>query len=197
MPGRTLLLSIWTLFLCASFAFADDSVTITTYYPAPYGVYKEMRLYPNTSPNTCDAANEGAMYYDNTSSSNQVLVCRQTGFSTYAWESFGGVPSGMIAMFDAACPTGWSRFSALDSKVPMGAAAYGSSGGSSTHTHTMSLQAPWGPLAGFSTNCGSAPCGSGTGLAMFGAVSVYVLPQIASTESSLPSYLTVVWCKKD
>lgn len=30
------------LFICFN-SFAEEKVTLTTYYPAPYGVYKEMR----------------------------------------------------------------------------------------------------------------------------------------------------------
>lgn len=72
------------LFYLPCFA-QEESVTITTYYPSPYGVYKEMRLHPNTSPSTCDATNEGAMYYDD--SSNEPLVCEEITTSTYAWTS--------------------------------------------------------------------------------------------------------------
>lgn len=43
--------------------------------------------------------------------------------------------SGMIAMFDSACPTGWTRFTALDGRIMRGAATYGTTGGSDTHTH--------------------------------------------------------------
>jgi hypothetical protein len=46
------------------------------------------------------------------------------------------VPSGLIAMFDAACPSGWTRVSAWDSKMIRGASSYGGTGGSDAHTHT-------------------------------------------------------------
>jgi len=46
------------------------------------------------------------------------------------------VVSGLIAIFDAACPTGWTRVSAWDSKMIRGAASYGATGGADTHTHT-------------------------------------------------------------
>ncbi len=61
-----------------------ETFTITTYYPSPYGVYKELRLYPNTSPNPCDSNsnNKGAMYYND--SDNQVYVCNGT-----AWKTLG------------------------------------------------------------------------------------------------------------
>lgn len=53
-----------------------EEINISTYYPSPYGSYKNLRLYPGTPP-TCDANNEGLMYYDNTE--NTVKICRQTG----------------------------------------------------------------------------------------------------------------------
>jgi hypothetical protein len=42
-----------------------------------------------------------------------------------------------IIMTDqGSCPTGWSRVTALDSRFLRGSSSYGSTGGSSTHTHT-------------------------------------------------------------
>lgn len=50
------------------------------------------------------------------------------------------VPTGMIAMFAGACPTGWTRYTALDGRYPKGAPAGVTSplntGGATTHTHT-------------------------------------------------------------
>jgi hypothetical protein len=40
-----------------------------------------------------------------------------------------GLPSGMLVMFTDSCPSGWTRFSALDDKFPRGAAFYGATGG--------------------------------------------------------------------
>ncbi len=69
--------------------FSQESITITTYYPAPYGVYKELRLYPNDSPTGCDdAADEGKMYYDD--SDRQLRVCMDDGFGSYGWQVSGG-----------------------------------------------------------------------------------------------------------
>lgn len=53
----------------------------------------------------------------------------------------GAMPSGMIAMFDGACPDGWSRFEPLDGRFPRGAAMGGHVGGSETHGHTFDLVA--------------------------------------------------------
>lgn len=47
----------------------------------------------------------------------------------------GAIPSGAILMFNRSCPTGWTRLTALDDRVPRGAAAYGTTGGSDVHSH--------------------------------------------------------------
>lgn len=52
--------------------------------------------------------------------------------------SSGAVPSGLIAMFDAACPTTWTRVAAWDNKFVRGGATYVlAGGGADTHNHTV------------------------------------------------------------
>jgi hypothetical protein len=41
-----------------------NTFTITTYYPAPYGVYRNMRLYPSNEPTA--GVEPGVMYYNQT-----------------------------------------------------------------------------------------------------------------------------------
>lgn len=53
-----------------------------------------------------------------------------------SWTTPSTVPSGMIALFDASCPSGWTRFAALDSRFPRGATTYGATGGADSHGHT-------------------------------------------------------------
>jgi len=53
------------------------------------------------------------------------------------------VPSGAIVLFDAACPIGWTCVSCNSGddfyqRFPNGSASYGTTGGSATHTHTIS-----------------------------------------------------------
>lgn len=71
-------------------AQTEETITLTTYYPSPFGVYNVLRLFPSApKPATdCDSNLEvGNMYYN--SSTNQVMVCRQTVVfpPTYAWEA--------------------------------------------------------------------------------------------------------------
>lgn len=85
------------------------------------------------------------------------------------------IPSGMIAMFDTNCPAGWTRFSALDNRVPLGDSNYGGSGGSATHSHS------------FNQRCGV------TG----GGGSWCYVTNASVSANNLPPYLAVIWCKKD
>jgi len=63
-----------------SFAQTSEKLTITTYYPAPYGVYNELRLYPSWHASQCNSANEGTMYYD-----NMLMVCDGTSYQSVGW----------------------------------------------------------------------------------------------------------------
>lgn len=86
----------------------------------------------------------------------------------------GSIPSGMIAMFDTACPSGWNRFIPLDNRVPRGSTTYGATGGSDTHFHTVHYRGTkgsidWGRL----------------------------FDSYTDPASSWPPYLEVIWCKKN
>jgi len=105
MAKKVLCLAAFAFFITS--VFAEDSITITTYYPSPYGVYKTLRLYPNdsnTPGNAC--SNRGEMYYDD--SDNQVYVCNGV------WASLSlSVPIGSIIAWHKsfvntpALPSGW------------------------------------------------------------------------------------------
>jgi len=47
-------------------------------------------------------------------------------------------PTGVITMATALPPLGWTRFSQLDEYYPYGSSSYGTTGGSSSHTHSIS-----------------------------------------------------------
>lgn len=68
---------IISIFLFRGIALSE-SITLTTYYPSPFGVYQSIRLYPQnvnptTGPFTCDSTTEGSLYYNSTD--GQVYVC--------------------------------------------------------------------------------------------------------------------------
>ncbi|MEK6888923.1 MAG: hypothetical protein AABW80_02330 [Nanoarchaeota archaeon] len=114
-------------------------------------------------------------------SATEVLVKLSSGQEVSVQSFFGGsaeggeLPSGSIIMFDTACPTGWTRFTDLDGRVPKGAVSYGGIGGADTHNHTWSatiynLDSSWRPAVG----------------------SDFAIDH----SSSWPPYINVVWCKK-
>ena len=71
-------------FILPKSSCAQETITITTYYPAPFGVYQTLRLFPSAQPTTCE---EGNMYYD--SSSHQAMVCAQDSSGNLIWQSLG------------------------------------------------------------------------------------------------------------
>jgi hypothetical protein len=172
---------IFSIFvLSSSFAFSEEEFTITTYYPSPYGVYKNLRIYPNDDSTPGGAcANNGEMYFDN--SEQNLYIC-----SGNVWKLVPGrdsIPSGMIAMFTASCPTGWTRFTALDDKFPKGAGSYGVTGGSATHTHTTAVPCTTQGVSIYPTLMMSIQTGCGS--------------SSVSISNNEPPYVSVVWCKKD
>ena len=73
---KIILAFIFVLSLSAA-GFADttnqtESYTIMTYYPSPYGVYKNLRLYSSTEPTAAADRQTGTMFYN--SSSNDIYV---------------------------------------------------------------------------------------------------------------------------
>jgi len=66
--------------LAFSQATSTESVTVTTYYPEPYGEYTVLRLVPTTQP-ACGAGNQGAIYYDNDPAKNRPYICDGTKWS--------------------------------------------------------------------------------------------------------------------
>ncbi len=98
---------------------SEESLTITTYYPSPYGVYNELRLYPHncSSPNNCNASQQGLMCYDNTTTPGIPKVCEGGN-----WVSIGGgVSSGAVMSFKlTSCPSGWSELTAARGRYLVG-----------------------------------------------------------------------------
>lgn len=103
--------------------------------------------------------------------------------------SWPGIPSGMIAMFNTTCPSGWTIFAALDGRFPRGSTTYGGTGGGSSHSHNYSgvtnspSQDSWydGSNNRYATVYNHTHAYSG----------------ITDSASNLPPYLDVIWCKKN
>ena len=111
------------------------------------------------------------------------------------------VPSGMVAMFDTTCPSGWIRFTALDGRVPRGASAAGATGGADTHTHSVSgttsnesdgrylIANAGGPMDRICGGDGSCPTTR--------VSHTHTVNMATTGASSWPPYYEVVWCKKN
>jgi hypothetical protein len=90
------LMAVVLLAALSSAACRAEEITLTTYYPSPYGVYSEMRLYPKAPPpvaTSCDDKQEGLMYYDNVAHALMVCRCKDSTClfaSNYAWTSAAG-----------------------------------------------------------------------------------------------------------
>ncbi|MCX5708562.1 MAG: H-type lectin domain-containing protein [Candidatus Omnitrophica bacterium] len=88
-----ILFCIFTLSIsCICFAQSDqsESLTITTYYPSPYGVYKTIRLYPSEQPSD-SLAQPGVMYFNNTTNTTYI-------HNDSVWEIFGAGGGGIRAV---------------------------------------------------------------------------------------------------
>lgn len=109
------------LILTPLLVFAQEDITITTYYPSPNGVFRHLRLYPNDDVQAGDAcARAGELSFRATgANANKMLYCDGA-----TWQIFSGIPTGALMMFDTACPTGWTRITALDGRVLIAGASY-------------------------------------------------------------------------
>ncbi|MDD4381802.1 MAG: DUF2341 domain-containing protein [Candidatus Dojkabacteria bacterium] len=111
-----------------------------------------------------------------------MVFCKNSDYNPYA---------GMITLFDATVPSGWTRYSGLDSYFTRGAASYSATpGGATTHTHSFSGGTTGGSGSGatsglcFTTSCVLSHSHS------FSITSV-------GSGSSLPQYKTVIWGEAD
>ncbi|MDP3041141.1 MAG: hypothetical protein Q8N62_00185 [Candidatus Omnitrophota bacterium] len=94
---KSICLISFLLFFCSICVFAAEDITITTYYPSPYGVYNELQLYAHSpAVTTCDDAHKGTMYYN--SVDNQVYVCKGT---TLGWQALGSTKTSVLTVRDA------------------------------------------------------------------------------------------------
>ncbi|MFH0763000.1 MAG: hypothetical protein V1925_03830 [Candidatus Omnitrophota bacterium] len=87
MPKKVNIIGITVFFILVLFSlgFGEESITITTYYPSPYGVYKTIRLYPGPRSATCQSGD--MTYHDG---SGGILVGYYFCDNSGAWQSAGG-----------------------------------------------------------------------------------------------------------
>ncbi|MDD5617833.1 MAG: tail fiber domain-containing protein [Candidatus Omnitrophica bacterium] len=73
LPTLFLVIICIAILLCAVYSFAEERIVLTTYYPAPYGVYKEMRA---------DQMTIGSTYRNVPVSNGKLLVSGNVGIGT-------------------------------------------------------------------------------------------------------------------
>ena len=155
---------------------------------------------------------------------NKVLTSDAAGEAS--WQAgAGGIPSGMIAPFDAACPTGWTEYAAAQGRyivgLPSGGTLSGTAGTALTnlenravgqHTHTITdpghLHGPgtlkhmhgWNVTGGSSGSVSSDSLGAATGGMSGNTASNTTGITIANSGTVAGTnapYVQLRWCKKD
>lgn len=85
---------LWMSFFLAiavfSTVYAQESLTLTTYYPSPFGVYDRLRLVPRLPAGlNCVGLNDwGTIYYDSTLET--LRICEDDSSGGGQWSSLGG-----------------------------------------------------------------------------------------------------------
>lgn len=101
------------------------------------------------------------------------------------------IPTGAIGLFDATVPSGWTRYSAQDSYYPRGEGTAGTTGGSNSHSHSVSGNVN---AAGGSTN---GIRSGGSQVATANASHTHTYSGTSSSVSNEPSYVEFIFGKLD
>jgi len=165
----------------------------------------------------------GGDYHLNDGERIIALIFDGSNWRSLAAPPASGVPQGMIAVFDAACPDGWARVSAWDAKFLRGASTYGGTGGADSHTHDANHTHT--ATHEHAQNVGGAESSKAQGVGIIalgnfdepwwqdggvGGYTMYPVHTGAASSGSLnsaggatsladhlPPYIEVVFCKKD
>ena len=97
-----------------------------------------------------------------------------------------------IVLSSLSCPTGWTRDENFDNRFPLSSASYGTTGGSSTHGHTI----PSFTLSG-NTNPALMDTWGGATDWTSRYDHTHTATISASNVSSLPAYTTMLFCKSN
>jgi len=122
---------IWATGSIMGGRFVDSDGTSTTY--AAYGGYG---IYTAQTGRFGAGNFNGAVNMNSNKITNLATPTVAADAATKAYVDSSGLPSGMVAMFTDACPTGWTRLTAMDNRFPRGASIYGGTGGSTTISHS-------------------------------------------------------------
>jgi hypothetical protein len=103
-------------------------------------------------------------------------------------------PQGMIMPFDVACPADWTRVSDLDGIFFIGGNSFGTSGGTTSHTHTLN--------PGSSNTIYGNVHMSNRGPTRYTNYNTHnhainIAEATSGSASHIPPYVGVVFCEKD
>ena len=98
------------------------------------------------------------------------------------------ITSGLITLFTST-PSGWTRFSALDSSFARGASSYGGTGGATTHTHTTT--------GGYTTGSSGTRTDSPGNSVGAGGHTHTTINGTTGSGTSLPPYLDMIFASKN
>lgn len=137
------ILALFVTAICFAQSNYTESLTVTTYYPSPYGVYRNLKLNPSDEP-TGSAVSPGVMYFNRTDLN--VYIYKN---ATLGWQPIGSSNADALVNFvhtrgdcsgaggqvvdtDVAfkqcqfgteahpvsnCPTGWTQYKAFSTSV--------------------------------------------------------------------------------
>jgi hypothetical protein len=116
----------------------------------------------------------------------------------YCEKSKLDIPTNHITMFDASTPTGWTRYSSLDNRFPRGATSgfggsnVGDTGGSATHSHTISFSVGSASHSTYILVAWSPSVNS-----VLGTSHTHTITDQSISGDNLPPYLNMVFAKKN
>lgn len=126
-----------------SLAFSEESITITTYYPSPYGSYNEL----STTGDTYLAIDSGSNVGIGTTSPLSKLYIEGEAISVVNGVQHYMVPRGTIVLWSGSTiPTGWHLCDGTNGTPDLrdrfvygagGSFSIGNTGGSATHSHSI------------------------------------------------------------
>ena len=100
-------------------------------------------------------------------------------------------PQGTIVMASALPPLGWTRFTQLDEYYPYGSSSYGTTGGTSSHTHNIDIET--------SSDTGTTALATGTPSESLSVKNSHTheLTGVLQPYSNDPPYIKVLFIKKN
>src|SRR6185295_14785830 len=113
-----------------------ESVSVSTYYSAPRGMYEELQVFRDARLADDAAAQVLIGAAPAPIPADKVVVDGNVEAQRFVGPRI--VPVGAVAIFRGGCPAGWVRVGAFDNRAIRGAGAYGATFDAVlTHTHVL------------------------------------------------------------